>query len=374
MKVKITKLNKIKHIKIKRGFVVCGDVHLYNNYPYNNYTNVISDRLLDITRAVKKAGKAARLYKLPLILNGDIITSGIFDYPVEHVLTDFLLEFKDIEIFINLGNHDLDGDVSVLEPLIEISEKKHHHVITKAKMFKHKGMSFFIAPFEKEKNAIKTINTLLKTTRMNNYSVLFIHNSFKGSVFANKVKSKSGIEQNNFTDKFDLIVASHIHKYQKICNGKGFYTSSIIPLNFGEKSKEHGYHIVDVDNDIRYFVIPKSPKFVLIKRSNIKTTNDSKINNNIIKVINDLNKPIDKMKIRNELMSRGARFVTFKNKKIESTSKLPQIKNKTPEQIVVNYSKVLSEEFDYDQDILEKEGLNILNETKKEVARKTQSR
>ena len=102
MKVEFINQKKAIGLKVKEGFVVCGDIHLYNAYPYNNgFTGVFSHRLLDLYNVLRNTCLTARQLNLPLILNGDIITTGIFDYPVERLLSDLLIEFRDITITIN---------------------------------------------------------------------------------------------------------------------------------------------------------------------------------------------------------------------------------------------------------------------------------
>jgi len=110
MDIKFISHKKALDLNINNGFVVCGDIHLINATTYiNSYNGVFSNRLLELYNELYKACLTARQLKLPFIINGDLITTGLFDYPVEKLLTDLLLEFQDVTIYINLGNHDLDG-------------------------------------------------------------------------------------------------------------------------------------------------------------------------------------------------------------------------------------------------------------------------
>ena len=384
MKTKIIKVDDIEQIKVKRGFVVCGDIHLFNAYPFNDNTNVISSRLRDLSDAFIEVGYASRALNLPLIINGDLIMSGILDFPVEHVLTSMLSEFSDLTIYINLGNHDLDGKHSVITPLIKYGGNDNHYVISKPKLFRlDKQTDMFFIPFCSEPKTIAILNN--QSLNSNKYNILFIHNSFSQALFSNDVESKAGINQQLFGkgrfNDYNLIVASHIHKYQEICMGKGFYTSSLIPLDFGERTKEHGFHIINLDKEIRYFVIPKAPKFLYIPISKLNTLDDEflkkRVSGNIIRIINDnMNIELDKGLIHEKLINHGAKFVTFKkgyDKERQTEEIIPRHQEKA-EAIVSSYSKIISRKSGLKITKIEKSGLKILAEARTQLAKESQKR
>jgi DNA repair exonuclease SbcCD nuclease subunit len=297
------------------------------------------------------------------------------------VLTEFFIRFKNLNIIINLGNHDLDGDNSVITPLIRLSGNDNHKVITEPTKIMGDHCYHFI-PYYNEAKTIAVLNNHSMHLCEERKNILFVHHSFKNSSFANNIKVKSGINQNYFMkgnfSKYDLIIASHIHKYQELFGGKGFYTSSLIPIDFGERSKEHGYHVVDVDNDKRYFVIPKAPKFVYIKTSSEMNDNElkKKTKGNIVMVINDNDKGFSKEETRNKILGFGARFVAFKNKIKRSNYKenISKISTRKTEAIVSEYSDVLAKRFSIEKEEVEKIGLGFLEKAKKEEAIESQRR
>jgi len=380
MIVEIVKKKEVLNKRIESGFVVCGDIHLYNNYPYNNNTDIISSRLMDAASALDEAASVANRFGLKLILNGDIITSGIFDFPVEKVFTDFLLKFKNLDIIINLGNHDLDGENSVITPLVRLSGNKKHIVITEPTTIIDGDYYHFI-PYYNEAKTISKLNESISKISETRKNVLFMHHSFKNSLFTNNSRITSGINQEYFIDggfsKYDIIVASHIHKYQELFGGKGFYTSSLIPINFGEKSKEHGYHVVDISSNKRYFVIPKAPRFIKIKASDIgKKDIKKKAKNNIVMIINDDEKEYNKEETRNKIIELGARFVSFNNKikKSKYSETINKISTNKAESIISEYSKIIAEKSSLKNKRLEGIGLEFLEKARKEIAIESQRR
>jgi DNA repair exonuclease SbcCD nuclease subunit len=389
MENKFINFDKAMTLKLREGFVVCGDVHFYNAYPYiSYYKGVYSSRLLDISNELRNACLVAQRLELPIIINGDLINTGIFDYPVESLLADILLEFKDLTIYINLGNHDLDGDNSVIQPLIDISRSDNHKVFSKPTIepyiTKHDQLEkarFIFVPFMSDEDTNEYLNKLKKDKHVK--SIVFIHNSFMGSSYANKIKSKSGISQTIFTKGklkwVDMVVASHIHKYQELCDGKGFYTSSLIPVDFGERHREHGYHVVDIKKNKRYFVIPKSPRFVYIDADETYSNKEfkKKVNGNIIKILYDKNKTINKEKVKGRAIKSGALFVAFKTKNTffgTSSKKMPKGKTNRIDAIISTFSEVLAEKYDLEKEQLEKIGLGILEKSIKKSGTKTQKR
>ena len=389
MEIEFVNFKKAMALKIKEGFVVCGDVHLYNSYSYNHgFSGVFSYRLLALYDKLYDSALVARKLKLPLIINGDIITTGILDYPVEKLLSQFLIEFRDITIYINLGNHDLDGDNSVIEPLIDVNASNYHKAFSKPKIESYitqhdqlEKAKFIFIPFMSDEDTNEYLNSLKKDKHTK--SIIFIHNSFMGSKYANKIKSKSGISQTIFTKGklkwVNMIVASHIHKYQILCDGKGFYTSSLIPVDFGERKREHGYHVIDLKKNKRYFTIPNVPRFIYIDTDDEISNKEfkRKVKGNIIKIIYDKNKKINKEKIKNKALAEGALFVSFKAKAIENKFTKIKPSNKDihgVDAIISSFTEILAEKYGLKKDKLETIGFKILEDSRKKEGLKTQKR
>jgi len=377
-KSKIITYEEATKLEIPNGFIVAGDIHLYNNYPYSDHSNLISSRLNDLYKILKDIGTLSNSLNLPIILNGDIIHSGILDYPVELVLTKFLKKFKSKNIFINLGNHDMDGNVSVLDPLVRFGKaSRNHTVIIEPSIIKsNKNTYYCFIPYSSEIKTIFELKKICSKLSDSNMNILFIHNSFSGAIFSNKRRNKSGLNQGSrLLAYFDLVVASHIHKYQEICSGRGFYTSSVMPINFGEREKEHGYHIVDLANNTRYFIIPDVAKFKYVNLSNLLDTNTDKvykkIRGNIVCVkIDKIGVHIDKNKIKKKLIKNGALFVTFKTtKKSDEIREKININDTTNiESIIISYSKQITEKNNLVRKEVEREGLRILAIAKKYIS------
>jgi len=376
--MKSTKINhdKALTLNVKRGLIAIGDIHLSNSYPYSSSTGkIISDRLLDVASPLEETLILGRKLELPVFVNGDLLLAKTLDYSVTYVLTTLLMRYDDVRIIFNLGNHDLDGSRSILSPLIRYGRNENHAVILEPTIIDgdiKKGFDAFVIPYDTEiQNKIKILDLVNKDINKNDqrYRILFVHNIFRNSKFNSSTQASSGLSQKLFTGgklagAFNLIVASDIHRYQEICSGLGFYTSSPIALDFGERKKDHGYHIIDITNDIRYFVIPNAPQFIHVEFDDIDSTD---VKNNIIKVIFRKEEQIKMSKdIKKKLIEKGARYVSFK-KNIESRIDLPKMKSNevvTPKSLVAGFSKILAKEKDLDLSRTEKIGMEIFEKAK----------
>lgn len=370
----ISNYGKIK--PIKTGFVVCGDIHLYNTLPFSTYSSEkISNRLYDIEQVLIDTIYCACNLKLPLIINGDLITGRRLGYPVIKVLSDISDRIKELKVttYLNLGNHDKDGSTTMLLPLLR-DNKYITTIIDPVTMPLGKNLACTFVPF----NSLARVKVQLKkiATRSSQqaakrpkYNVLACHMPVKGAHFTGAT-SDSGLIQKMFYKTgivgkhFDLVVASHFHKYQAIAKGHGFYTGSLVPVNFGEQEKEHGYHIVDLVNKQRYFVCPPTiAQFKEVK--DVKAKSFKYVKGNYIKVkVTDKNFTLsDEKKLRAVLIKKGARAVVFnKLSTYEATTNIEVQPDFTVEEFVSVYAETLGREEELDTDKLRALGLRILND------------
>lgn len=364
LRMPINKTNSIK--KIKNGFVVIGDVHLSN---VQSYSTVVgpgrrTSRLNDLYEILSSAADIAEKFEIPLIINGDVLTARTLDYEVERVLVDFLINHSSLEILINLGNHDFDGDYTVLQPLIDLHTSGNVRIISEPTNIDFGPMTLNFVPWLTMPATIRALARLSSTAKKSQYHVMFLHTTFSYAKWSSNTSSKGGLSQGLFCRGklayVKLIVASHIHKYQEICEGKGFYTSSPMPNDFGERSKDYGFHIIDIDNDIRYFIQPNFPIFKYIDYINVKHITEEDVSGNIIKIIHI--KEIDKAKISERLKKLGARFVSFKRKHRKPIQPTTDINTDelTAKSILIEYSKILAKTHKVDQTIIEEYGAKIL--------------
>jgi len=363
---------KLGNLKVKSGFIAIGDVHLFNDYPYNSSASIISDRLIDIATVLDLALGAGAEFKLPVFINGDLLLQKTLDYAVLSTLAITFELYKDVRVVINLGNHDLEGKSSVLSPLFRFAGNENHKIISAPSIIDMNDFNAVVIPYDNEtQNRIQILNLKKDLKNQNKKNILFVHNIFRNSKFG-KRKAKSGLSQKLFTkgkmkDIFSLIVASDIHKYQEICNGLGFYTSSPIPLNFGERSIDHGFHIIDLNKDKRYFVIPKAPKFIYMDFDNI---NEDKVPGNIVKItFTDKSQKTNERETHKKLMELGARHVSFKNETFNTITDdeedmIINEEDVTTEAIVSNFSRILAREKELKRKKVERVGMKILTDAK----------
>jgi len=378
MKVKYIKQGEIDKLEIDSGFVIAGDIHLYNHYPYSSpisQNSSYSLRLNDISRALYKCGATARHLKVPLILNGDLLQTGSYDHATLHSLTMFLKTFSDVQMYINTGNHDTESGYSMIAPLVNFRDNTNHLVITTSiisPLINSSKHHLVFMPYMSKKDTLDKLKKISEFFQPKNDYILIIHNTFASSRFANNTISMSGISPKlSIFRKFSMVIASDVHKYQEIMNGHGFYTSSLIPLNFGERTKEHGFHIIDLGKNTRYFVIPNAPRFKQLALSAIRsmpqTQLKTKVRGNIIKVVDDnfnRSKPTDKEKVRDLLTSKGAIYVAFSSAKYltpQDAIRTPVVKTtESKETIVTRYAKKLAKEHNLNLAKAEESGIKIL--------------
>ena len=378
MKVKLMKLKIVKTynntISFKCGLVCCGDVHLYNNLPFSEYNDEkISSRLLEIEKILFDAVDCAASIKKPFFINGDLITGRRLGYPVLNSLVKFRerIEHKKVFTIINLGNHDLDGKVTMLEPLFE-SCKYITLVVNAERIVLNNGLVLVAIPYGPLSAIKKSLSKFAKIiSEDQKCKILGVHLAFKGALLAG-ARSEAGLMQKIFRKNgvigkhFDLIIGSHFHKFQYIAGKHGFYTGSLLPIDFGEQEKEHGYHVLDFDHKIHYFICPPYiPQFKQISVKDIDDFNDAK--NNYVKIKIDKKKfSLQKEKsIRKMLLKKGARAVVFdKIGDFEIKSKITMADDMTVEQIVAKFAEVKSQEENLEVNRFTTIGLDILHRAK----------
>jgi len=376
MRLKVKRLRSWKKIPpIIDGFVVCGDVHLYNFLPFSEFDdNKVSSRLLDIRKAFVETVDCANELDLPLFVNGDLITGRRLGYPVLKVLTELRDYIQDCEVhtYINLGNHDLDGNTTMLEPLF--TDCKYINLVGtgSGRFCVSENINLVCMPYCGQSGVKKALSEVANLSSEDlKYNVLGLHMGFKGALYT-ATASETGLSQGPFRENgivgkhFDIIVASHFHRHQIIAGGHGFYTGSLLPIDFGERGKDHGYHVVDLGKRTRYFVRPKDMSlFKIVKMSNVSRMKNVK--GNYVKV--QIDSPefdiVVEKSIRKLLLGKGARGVVFsKVYKEEVEDHMGSYESITVEEIVSKFSKTKAEQTELDPDKLESIGLNILERAK----------
>lgn len=281
------------------------------------------------------------------------------------------IEKCQVDTFFNLGNHDVDGNTTMLDPLLR-DHRYINLVGQKPRRFNLGEINLVVLPYcgqGKVKKALSEIVNLASEDQK--YNVLGLHMGFKGALYTASA-SETGLSQGLFKKDgpvgkhFDLIVASHFHRHQSIAGGHGFYTGSLLPIDFGERGKDHGYHAIDLKKKVRYFIRPKDMSlFKVVQMSDVSRAKG--IEGNFIKVTIDVPDfdVITEKSIRKMLLGKGARGIVFsKAYEYERKEVSASYDSLTVEEIVSKFAKAKAEQQELDPEKLEAVGLRVLEQAK----------
>ena len=172
---------------------------------------------------------------------------------LKHIQDEFIplmKENSDIQMHIILGNHDIlyrnRLDYNSVEPLL--SSLPNVHIYSNFTDLNDEILLCnWIVPSEEEQ-AIKSI----KKSKM---KYCIGHFEMNGFEVTKGVKSFHGLEPKIFK-KFNKVLSGHYHRKSK--KGNIHYLGTPLSLTFGEYDTEHGYHILDTDEDTLTFIPSKT--------------------------------------------------------------------------------------------------------------------
>jgi hypothetical protein len=231
-------------------FVGIGDLHfdkLEKTLPGIGNQIIAKELRKPLDYALKKGVEHALLY-------GDIAERALLSYDGHIQFLSVLLDpkYKDLYLWIILGNHDWDEDGSYsLRLLEEVSKwmglyvpehKKKIKVITNPRDVLIDDVPFRFLPFPHTKTSSKAAN--------------IGHFDSKGAKRDNGRVMKDGVETNH------VCFIGHLHIAQKVNNS--YYSGTLYQTNFGEPLPKFFHHI-EIDEKLRREVrlIPNDPEYKL---------------------------------------------------------------------------------------------------------------
>ena len=211
-----------------------------------------------------------------------------------HLTTQILDKFKDFNLYIFSGNHDLffsqDSSVSSVSIFKGYPNVKYIDKITKITM---ENTDITLCPWG--------FNPLDENVENSKY--LFGHfeiNTFQMN--SSEQLCENGLKLSDLFKKFNMIFSGHFHKAQKRVYGVGTvqYVGNPFQINYGEGEDEKGYIILNLETDKYNFVYNYiSPKFIKLSLSQLITISPSeikdKIYNNYLRLSVDKNITVEDM-------------------------------------------------------------------------------
>lgn len=227
------------------------------------------------------------------------------------------------------GNHDMflkhSWELTSIKPLSHLMT-----IIDDVKIVKVDKSRFWILPFVYSERAYMRILRLIEEYYENN-DVLLTHIGV-----CNAISNVCFLLQHwgmvDFTrTKFNRIYAGHYHIHQQVGSNM-WYIGSLIPFKFDEGDSNHGIVLYDLETrkhelidiwDIweQYSNKPKPPQFHMLHDS-LLDNNDEVVNNNIKIVLSKCLSQNEKQEIRDKLIKKGAKLVTFTDPVLNTSSEL----------------------------------------------------
>lgn len=268
------------------NIAVLGDPHLTYSLPYT----VLGDkkRALSVLKYTEYF-LSTLSEKTLIIIPGDLCHRS-FLYPVDlDLLISFLeiLRIRNLPVIISNGNHDLDGDESIIS-FLEKLRKTHPNIYYFSDEagwnLETKNISFRIINYCSDKKFLALSKV---ATRDEKFRVLIGHVGIKHTLHGT-TKSINGVNPEDIKKLekiYDLMIFGHHHYFQKV-ESKALYPGPIQQTRIDERDQiPGGINIQIPSKKIKKVKNKFSPRFILIKDYTI----DSKeIEGNIVKPILDL--------------------------------------------------------------------------------------
>jgi len=221
-----------------KKILVLGDIHWKDNLGYSQYIKDgrESEKKEVLDFIIKQSDDCETI-----VFGGDQFNQR---NPLSETIkefTEFLERFKNKEIYIIAGNHEIKSNGETAIDYLKTITSKNWHIVTDK--IEKIGYMTFCPYFNKSVLGVKTDLAATKkiTEQFSKNDILFVHHAISGTtttsgvettIFHEPILSKKELEK-----LFQLVVGFHVHKPQ--CDGKTIISGSI----FNQESGEHGKYI-----------------------------------------------------------------------------------------------------------------------------------
>lgn len=242
------------------------DLHARKNYRNLSTKGVLNDILLTI----EELGKIASRNKVKTIFSLGDLFHKVGTVSVEllaRIYSAFRdLERKGFELYFLVGNHDLSGEYTVLEPFEELG-----HVIKKPTQLVFDQKTFFIYPFTKGTYMWEEADVFLGHLAL-----------AEGSLDATDVKLKEEVSVKELKGLYKIGLLGHYHDHQTI--GKFWYIGSALQLSFAEADQEKYCVILNTtDLSLDWKLLKKARTYKVIDLEENPKLDLASLNNSIVK-------------------------------------------------------------------------------------------
>jgi DNA repair exonuclease SbcCD nuclease subunit len=192
-------------------------------FPENHHSLAMKEFRKPLEYAVKNGIKT-------VVHGGDVFDTPSIDHKYSKALIKLFLEFKQLEIYIILGNHDVEdienNSLHLITLCSELGILPNVTIIQERSTLKLDGVPFHFMPFPRTKFSSKKV-------------VNVAHTEVVGVSRDNNMIIRHGIEVDN-KDSSNFV--GHIHKQQKV-NNNTWFVGGLHQTNFGEQGAKGWYHV-----------------------------------------------------------------------------------------------------------------------------------
>lgn len=223
-------------------------------------------RLVDTSRRfVEVILEAAKLH-VPLIFAGDLFDST---HPLPSIIDEvmallLLAKEQGVKVFILPGNHDCGVERYSMPYLVDLLDNV--KIVTRPYMWTYGKRKILMVPhmIRVELNKIgDPFKYAKKVYKDQTPDILITHAHLKGAVNSSDIEIEAGnaMELNPAIFPLALIITGHIHRYQKLWNGRAVYPGDMVTCSFDEAENVKGYiqaSMSDLSYKFREFIAPET--------------------------------------------------------------------------------------------------------------------
>jgi len=249
--------------------IYTGDWHLSNRLPHAVVVgNGETDRLRQQIALIDKIYASATKHKAKaIIVVGDIFDRSLVDAVTLTAATGALSRAP-VPVYILPGNHDassVKGGRFTVEAFGEMNNPNLHVI---RGQFELANIDFYAFPFQPVKETqIDMALIQEKLVDDGRPKVMLFHNSVLGCDHLDWT-CDDGLDPDEICDGYDLVVGGHFHQYQEF-GSCGMYVGAPMAHNFGDKGKDSGYWLIDINRKskkyTKKFIPGGAPDFHVIE-------------------------------------------------------------------------------------------------------------
>jgi DNA repair exonuclease SbcCD nuclease subunit len=318
---------------MKFGYIA--DLHL-SGYTQDPIQNNLPQRLHSLRTAIYHMANYCLNKKIDtIIIGGDSLHGKSIIYAIaQDVLVNFFTEFKTIHFIVIDGNHDLSG--KGVDAVSALSSLRHIQNVTLVSKIPQSFDDIVCIPY--------CIN-ILEQVKDHRGKILVSHFGLNEGLLNSGISIVSDVKLTDLIGRYSLVLLGHYHKPQQIIHNQLtlYYVGSPIQLDWGEKSEEKRFLIVD-SNTLYVESIPtvgykKYMEFILTKENKQEVIAQAKQlqdEGHYVKIIRNINIDVQELqdqfriidKVEKDITNRGITSSMSKEEKLDRYLDIKEIQEK----------------------------------------------